>query len=202
MLLPNAASSGVGKKKRAHKSFAVSDYKTGDVIFQALPSELSSVISDVTKSEISHCGMVIRGVDGTVSVIEAVGPVRIVPIDKFINNGIGKKIAVVRMKGKTPKYYDPVVKEARKFLGRPYDFVYQFDDEKIYCSELVYKAFYNAYKLKIAKIVKLGDLNYKDNVEFIKQLTGGELPLEREMVTPVDVYNSDLFVKLFTDFDH
>ncbi|MFC1855258.1 YiiX/YebB-like N1pC/P60 family cysteine hydrolase [Thermodesulfobacteriota bacterium] len=175
--------------------------KTGDVIFQKLPSELSRVISEVTKSELSHCGMIIRTDDKTLKVIEAVGPVRIIPIDDFINNGIDKKFAVIRLKDVSAIDFDAVVDESKKFLNRPYDFQYRFDDEYIYCSELVYKAYLNAENIKIAKVVKLKELNYKDNIPFIKSLTGGDVPLEREMVTPVDLYNSNKFEKLFSNFD-
>ena len=31
-----------------------------------------------------------------------------------------------------------------KYLGRPYDYRYQLDDESIYCSELIYKSFRDA----------------------------------------------------------
>jgi hypothetical protein len=96
--------------------------------------------------------------------------------------------------------FDKVVKEAKKFLGRPYDLLYRFDDENIYCSELLFKAFYNAAKIQIAGKVKLKDLNYKDNADFIKSITGGEVPLEQEMVTPVDIFNSRLFVKVFSNY--
>jgi hypothetical protein len=176
------------------------DLKTGDVVFQTLSSELSAVIAEVTESPLAHCGMVIRDKKGGLFVIEAVGPVRVIPFDTFIDNGIDKKFAIARMKDGNGIDFDKVVTEAKKFLGRPYDFQYRFDDEYMYCSELVYKAFNNAEQLKIARIVKLKDLKYKDNIEFIKSLTGGEVPLEREMVTPVDIYNSDLFYKIFSNY--
>ena len=176
------------------------DAKTGDVVFQKLPGELSQVISEVTESPIAHCGMVIKEENGAIDVIEAVGPVRIIPLEQFIKNGIDSKYALIRLKDKNFKDFSAVANEAKKFLGKPYDFLYQFDDEHIYCSELVYKAFLNAAKIKIAKTIKLKDLKYKDNIDFIKSLTGGDLPLDREMVTPVDIYKSDLFEMKFSNY--
>lgn len=176
------------------------ELKTGYIIFQTLPGELSQVICEITESPISHCGMIIRNENGDLSVIEAIGPVRIVPFDDFIKHGIKEKFAVIKLKDNNFKDFDKVVTEAKKFLGRPYDILYKFDDENIYCSELLFKAFYNAAKMEIARKVKLGDLNYKGSVDFIKSITGGEIPLEREMVTPVDVYNSKLFVKVFSNY--
>jgi hypothetical protein len=178
------------------------ELKTGDIIFQTLPGELSQVISDVTESSLSHCGMIIREDSGELNVIEAIGPVRIIPIDDFIKNGINERYAVIRLKRRRFKDIDTVAAEAKKYLGRPYDLLYKLDDEYIYCSELVYKAFYNAAKIKIAEPVKLKDLNYKNSVGFIRAVTGGDLPLEREMIVPIDIFNnSDLFEKIFSNYD-
>ncbi len=189
-----------GCRAGEHK-FDPNGLKTGDVIFQTLTGELSEVIVEVTSSPISHCGLVIKNANGSLSVIEAVGPVRIVPLKKFIAKGIDKKYAVVRLKDDGFNQFPAVVKEAKKFLGRPYDFQFQLDDEYMYCSELVYKAYFNATKLKIAKIVKLKDLKYKNRTGFIKSVAGGKVPLERSMITPVDIYNSRLFTRLYSDFE-
>ena len=191
-----------GVKNSRYKSVSQlkKELKTGHIVFQTLPGELSQAICEITESPISHCGMIIRKDNGELCVIEAIGPVRIVPFDDFIKNGIEKKFAVIKLKDNDFKEFDEVVTEAKKFLGRPYDLLYRFDDENIYCSELLFKAFYNATKMEIAGKVKLRDLNYKGNVGFIKAVTGGEIPLEREMVTPVDVYNSKLFVKVFSNY--
>ncbi len=173
---------------------------TGDIIFQTLPGELSEAISAITGSPLSHCGMVIKKDDNALSVIEAVGPVRIVPLDDFIASGIDSRFTVVRFIDADQLDFDDIISEARKFLGRPYDYLYRFDDENIYCSELLYKAFYNSAKIKIAKLVKLKELDYKARLGFIKSITGGKVPLEREMVTPVDIYTSDKFNEIFTNY--
>ena len=150
--------------------------------------------------------MIIRSESGDISVIEAVGPVRIIPLDDWIAQGVDRKFAVIRLKETDYNYlsknnlFDSIISEAKKFLGRPYDFRYRLDDQYIYCSELVYKAFKNAVKWEIAKKVKLKELNYKVEAEFIKKLEGGDVPLERVMVTPIDIYNSTKFQKIFSSF--
>jgi hypothetical protein len=83
-----------------------------------------------------------------------------------------------------------------QYLGRPYDSKYEMDDEKIYCSELVYKAYLSATGEPLVPTQRLGDLNWTGHVEEIKHYSeSDDLPavLTREVVTPVALtYSSRL----------
>ena len=61
------------------------------------------------------------------------------------------------------------------------------DDESIYCSELIYKAYRDATKGSLGKLVKLGDLKWRPYQQIIERLEGGPVPVEREMITPRDL---------------
>ena len=63
-------------------------------------------------------------------------------------------------------------------------FSYEFDDEKMYCSELVFKAFLESSGEQLGEVVSLGQLQWEGYEDFIRGITGGELPLERKMITP------------------
>jgi hypothetical protein len=74
-----------------------------------------------------------------------------------------------------------------KYLGRPYDIRYRMDDEKIYCSELVYKAFRDATAgQQLGTLVKFGDMNWGPYETLIRQIEG-DVPVDREMITPRDL---------------
>ena len=60
------------------------------------------------------------------------------------------------------------------------------DDEKIYCSELLYKAVRDATGKELGKSRKLGELNWQPYEKVIRHIENGSLPLDREMITPRD----------------
>jgi Permuted papain-like amidase enzyme, YaeF/YiiX, C92 family len=68
--------------------------------------------------------------------------------------------------------------------GRPYDIRYELDDEKIYCSELIYKAFRTATGEELGKLQRLGDLDWRPYRETIEAIENGPAPLDRLMITP------------------
>lgn len=175
---------GAGKSKRVSPvDLSKYDFREGDVLLQHLPSKLGSVITDITDSQYSHCGIVMLQ-EGRLHVLEAIGPVRIVSIGKWIRQGHRRQFTQLRPENLSQDQIADVILEAKKMLGRPYDIQYELDDKKIYCSELVYKAFRRALDIEVGKRQTLGELNWKPHTKFIRVITGGELPLERVMVTP------------------
>ena len=77
--------------------------------------------------------------------------------------------------------------QVRTQLGKPYDIRYRLDDEKIYCSELIYKAYLATTGEPVGKLVALGDLDWGPHERFIEQIEGGPVPLDRQMITPRDL---------------
>ena len=166
------------------------DIQEGDFIFQDVNGELFQVIKDVTGSPLTHCGIVLKR-GGKWYVIEAIGPVKLTPLNAWIHRGIGSQITVARLKVSYQDQIANIIKASYTYLNRPYDIQYEWDDEKIYCSELIYKAVRDVSGLKLAKFRKLGEMNWQPHEEFIRKVDRGVLPLEREMITPVDLLHSD-----------
>jgi hypothetical protein len=161
--------------------------REGDVVFQSLRgSPLKELIEGATESKFSHCGMVVRR-DGRWMVIEAVGPVREIALADWIAHGVKRDFAAFRLDPRYDARIPAIIAEARKFLGRPYDFRYRFDDEKIYCSELVFKAFQNVTGELLGRVRKVRELKWEPYEQFIEELEGGPVPLDRELITPRDL---------------
>ena len=159
----------------------------GDIVFQSLNgSELGTVIEAATKSAYSHCGIVTQTGDQW-KVLEAIGPVQEVPLADWIERGREGKVAVYRLKPAYRNQIPPMIQAARTYRGKPYDIQYEFDDEKIYCSELIFKAFKQATGEELGKAVSLGELDWRGHEAFIRRITGGSLPLDRKMITPADL---------------
>ncbi len=166
------------------------DVQNGDFIFQHLPGPLTEMIADMTKSRYSHCGIIVKKADGFV-VLQAIGPVKETPLNQWISYGVGRKFTIVRFKKPYQKDIPAMIQEAYKFLGRPYDIQYEWGDQKIYCSELIYKAVFNASGLRLTEFVRLGDMKWQPYEKMIRSLADGDLPLERRMITPESLVVSD-----------
>lgn len=172
--------------------------RTGDVVLQTHGGRLGKVIQGVTQSPFDHCGMIIVE-RGRIRVIEAVGPVREVSLDQWVARGEGRKVAVYRPTDALAERVEAAVQAARRLLGRPYDIAYELDDAKIYCSELVWKA-WKAAGFELSAPEPLRAMNWAPWTAHILSITGGELPLDRMIVSPVALTRSALLVLVHTDF--
>ncbi|RBP37670.1 permuted papain-like amidase YaeF/Yiix C92 family enzyme [Roseimicrobium gellanilyticum] len=174
-----------GGKKAAAPKTSYYQPQEGDILFQSLPHmPIVDAIEGCTKSPFSHCGIVHKNAQGIWVVIEAIGPVRETPLPLWTMQGREAKFWVRRLKSAHQKQIPAFVKAAKVYAGRPYDIHYKMDDEAIYCSELIYKAYRDATGKGLGVLMKLGDLDWKPWTAVIKEIEGGNVPLEREMITP------------------
>jgi hypothetical protein len=158
--------------------------REGDLIFQSLPrNPLVDAIEGSSGSPFSHCGILHRTGNEWV-VIESIGTVTETPLETWINRGRNEDYAVFRLTGSYREKIPSFIEEAKGYKGLPYDIHYDMDDKAIYCSELIYKAFQKAAGENMGKLQKLGELHWQPHVAVIKQIEGGNVPLEREMITP------------------
>ena len=158
----------------------------GDLVFQSLPhNPLIDAIEGSTGSPYSHCGIVTRR-NGKWFVIEAVGPVKETPLFSWIRQGRRGGLAVYRLTREQERI-PAMIAEARALAGRPYDIHYALDDGAIYCSELIWKAWNRAGGTPLGALTTLGELNWRPHEAVIRRIENGGLPLDREMITPVEV---------------
>ena len=169
----------------------------GDVVFQSLPpSQLSRLIEGATQSPFSHCGIVALD-RGRWVVVEAIGPVVETPLEQWIRRGRGGRLWAYRLQAARRASIPGFVAAARAFLGRPYDLRYRLDDERIYCSELVYKSFRAAAGEELGRCVPLSALDWQPHEATIRELEGGPVPLERMIITPRDLAKAPQLVPVF-----
>ena len=175
------------------------DIQPGDLIFQHLPGPLGKMVADVTHSPFSHCGIIVReGQD--FFVLEAIGPVKLTPLQQWISYGVKDRFAVLRLKPRYQSDIPNIIRAALRYAGRPYDIRFEWDDRKIYCSELIYKAVAQGAGLKLAEFAALGDMDWQPYEKTIRAIAGGSLPLERKMITPQALLESDKLHTIYSNF--
>lgn len=173
--------------------------KEGDLIFQTSLSSQSKAIQLATKSKYSHCGIVFKEGD-SFYVFEAVQPVKRTPLAEWIARGEKGKFIVKRLKNAeqtlTPDVLQKMKEIGKGFNGKKYDLAFEWTDEKIYCSELIWKIYKRSTGIEIGKLEKLGDFDLSsDQVKRkIKERYGNNIPMEELVISPASIFESELLV--------
>ena len=182
-----------------HSLFCSDAYepKEGDLYFQSLPrNAVVNAIEGASESLYSHCGILVRKDEGWF-VLEAIGPVRETPLAKWIKQARDKHYDVFRLEREHRGNIPAFIQAARKYMGRPYDIRYRMDDEKIYCSELIFKGYRDATGESLGKLVKFGDLKWVRHTPVILAIEGS-IPLNRIMITPKHLSEAKQLKKVFS----
>ena len=165
----------------------VQDVREGDVIFQTSPSEQSPLIQIATRSKISHCGIIVMK-NGKPYVLETLKTLVVTPLDKFIARGEDGKYWLKRSKKENIKI------KYKSYLGKPYDKAFKFDNDKFYCSELIYDIYKNQLGIELCKPKKVGDyliLGTDKLPKIEKAMKERRIIKEQYAVAPVDIFESD-----------
>ena len=176
--------------------------KNGDIIFQTSQSTQSIAVQKATKSRYSHMGIVYVE-NGQGMVFEAVEPVKSTPLKEWTARGENGHYVVKRLARADELLTLPILKSMRKvgekYVGKPYDIYFQWSNDRIYCSELVWKVFQEAVGVEIGEMQTLGELDLSDPV--VKKLMfdrfGGPAPAGEPVISPVAMFDSDLLVFVY-----
>ncbi|NHN24171.1 YiiX family permuted papain-like enzyme [Flavobacterium jejuense] len=182
-----------------------SSFKDGDIIFQTSESEQCEAVRIATNSKFSHCGIIFIE-NGQTYVYEAVQPVKMTLLSEWIRHGRENRYVVKRLKN-ADKVLTKSVLEKMKTYGKTmnnknYDLYFEWSDEKIYCSELVWKIYKEGAKIELCKTKKLKDFNLKHPLvqEIMKQRYGTKVPYDEEVIAPSQLYDSELVETIFDNY--
>lgn len=137
------------------------DLRDGDIVFQTSHSRQSAAVALATRSRLTHVGVVL--VDrGEPWVLEAVEPVRRTPFEAWRRRGEGGRVWVKRLRDAGSVLTPAVIARMRTmgeaWLGRHYDLQFRWDDDRLYCSELVYKLYERGAGVRIGKVQRAGEM--------------------------------------------
>ncbi|NMO14488.1 peptidase [Pyxidicoccus fallax] len=172
--------------------------RTGDIVLHTSRSRQSQFIQVATESPLSHVGMVEVTPEGT-WVVEAVQPVQRVPFAKWKARGAKGRIMVLRPKELSDAQRQQAVAAAKAHLGKPYDLRFTWDDEAMYCSELVRKAYAQGAGVEYGKMERLGSLKLKGLEQPLRERYG-KVPLDLELVTPASLAVDARLEMVYSDF--
>jgi hypothetical protein len=141
---------------------------------------------------------IIRRDEGEISVLEAVQPVRSTALAKWVARGEGRHFVLKRLRGSrrllTPEAVERLRSAEQAFVGKPYDLYFEWSDERIYCSELVWKVYKMALDLEIGHLQKGSDFDFSNPVvsRKVNERFPDGFPSGETVISPEQIFESDL----------
>ncbi|MDR1008258.1 MAG: YiiX family permuted papain-like enzyme [Campylobacteraceae bacterium] len=178
-------------------SFSYGEIMEGDIIFQTSLSSQSKAIQLATKSKYSHVGIIFKE-DGKFYVFEAAKTVKMTPLNEWIKRGEGEKYVIKRLKNANSilntQTLIKIKEESKKLEGKAYDLAFGWSDEKIYCSELVWKIYKRGADIEIGKLQQLSDFDLSSDIvkAKLKERYGDNIPMNETVISPASMFESDL----------
>ena len=169
--------------------------REGDIVFSGSSAGQGGAIIAATGSPYTHCGIVFLS-EGKPMVLEAVQPVGVVSLETFKSRSKPGTFMARRLKTTlTPANYQLARTWAEAQIGKNYDARFTWDDDTLYCSELVWKIFqhggvelcaprrFRDYHLDDPKVKKIIEERYG---------SVAKMPLDEKVVAPSDLATSCL----------
>lgn len=164
----------------------------GDIFFIQSQTDQATAINEATGSVWTHVGIIVKR-SGEWHVAESSGPLLVTPLKSFISRSKNKAYKVMRNQKFSQKMLPRLYVALYKY-NQPYDIFFEFSDERIYCSELVYKVFRDVTGIPVGRLEKFKDL--KLNGPFVSKLIeerltsiGKEINLEEPIITPIGLFD-------------
>ena len=172
------------------------DIRSGDIIFQTSLSSQSKAIQLATHSKYSHMGIVYRNGDDYF-VYEAVQPVKLTSLEDWIERGENNHYVVKRLKNADEVLTTAVLQKMKsigeQYQGKDYDLYFEWSDQKIYCSELVWKIYQQATGIEIGAPEELQDFDLSDEAvqAKLRERYGDRIPIHEKVISPSAMFASD-----------
>ena len=167
----------------------------GDIVFHTSRSSQSLAIQLATKSPYSHMGIVYLR-DGKPVVFEAVQPVKLTPLEDWIERGERGHVVVKRLRDADARLTAETLRRMRaageQLDGKDYDPYFEWSDERIYCSELVWKVFERGAGIELGELQTIAafDLSHPAVQAKVRERYGDQVPLDEIVVSPAAIFDA------------
>ncbi|MDH5655285.1 MAG: YiiX family permuted papain-like enzyme [Spirochaetia bacterium] len=176
--------------------------KDGDIIFNISRSRQSRAILLATKSKYSHVGIIFF-INKKPFVLEAVQPVGLYSLKNWTGMHNERHYVVKRLKNRDQILTDQVISQMKQtgfaFKGKNYDGAFSWTDEKMYCSELVWKIYKRVLNIEIGNLKKIKDfdlsspeMKYQLNLRY-----GKNIPYNEPVISPGDMFLSQELITVY-----
>ena len=169
--------------------------REGDLIFHTSLSAQSQAIQLATHSPYSHCGLLYK-TNGEWQVFEAVQPVKLTPLARWVARGQGQHFVVKRLRDAATVLTSTALARLKAagqpLLGHDYDLAFNWSDRQIYCSELIWKVYDRGLHRQLWQLQQLRDfdLSHPTVQAKLRERYGAQLPLSESVISPASIFSS------------
>ncbi len=187
------------KQKTPKENKNPNTIQNGDIIFHTSTSSQSKAIQLATKSKYSHMGIIYEA-DGKMWVFEAVQPVKYTLLEDWIKRGENGHYVIKRLRNAdellTTSNLIKMKRYEEQLKGKSYDSHFEWSDDKMYCSELVWKIYKEVLDVEIGELEPLAnfDLSHPIVQQKMKERYGDEIPKNEKFISPAAMFNAENLV--------
>lgn len=166
----------------------------GDIVFHESTSRQSSIIKLAQNSKWTHCGIVFY-IGEKAYVYEAVEPVKYTPLKDWIARGKNGVYCAKRLGSPlSASTIEKMKAVGIKYKGKHYDTLFQWSDNKIYCSELIWKIYSQGADIELCPPEQFSDFHISNPIvkKLIKERYGDKFDPSEQLVSPKALYESSL----------
>jgi hypothetical protein len=169
--------------------------RSGDLIFQISGSRQAEAVRLATGATYGHVGIIFI-IDGKPRVLETDATVRYNTLDEFIRRTTDRRYVIKRLRGADTRLTDDVIAKLRRmgdgFVGTGYDRIFNWSDNELYCTELVWKLYQRAMGVELGRLQRLGDFNLSHPAvrTILKERYGEAVPLREQVMSPAQLFAS------------
>jgi hypothetical protein len=184
------------------KSYDSSKFSEGDIIFQTSTSSQSQAIELATHSRYSHMGIISKQGDD-LFVYEAVQPTKMTPLSRWIARGVGHHFVLRRLKYSQRILTSGSLEDLRAveklYLGKNYDIYFQWSNERMYCSELVWKVYKKALNIELAGLQCGSDFDFSNPIveKKVRERFPNGFPPNEVVISPQKIFDSRLLETVY-----
>jgi hypothetical protein len=154
--------------------------KEGDIVFVFSKSRQSPFIAYATGSLYTHCGIIVTK-ENNLYVLEASNCVKLTPYKEFIKYARWGHYDRIRIVPNNIKI------DYEKYLGKKYDLQFDFNNNKMYCSELVYLIYKEQFNIELCKPKQIKEYNILGLGNLLKNRN---MSLDSYVVAPYDIFKT------------
>ena len=169
-----------------------------DIVFHESTSRQSPIIKLAQHSKWTHCGIVFH-IGDKAYVYEAVDTVRYTPLKDWVARGKDGVYCAKRLKSPlSASSIEKMKTVGAKYKGKHYDTLFQWSDNRMYCSELIWKIYFEGAGIEVCKPNHFSDysISLPRVKKLIKERYGDKFDPSEQIVSPQALFKSKLLKKV------